>query len=274
MKNYIELRIETQSEDEQNILIAFLEQQEWEGFVQEQNCLLAYLAEDLFMHQHEQLQQLLKDKKNTTQIIYPKNWNQEWEDSIQPLVLSDNLCIRTSFHSIQNKTKYEIVITPKMSFGTGHHETTSSMIALMEKINFEKKSVLDFGAGTGILAIFAELLGANQVLAIDNDENCVMNMQENITINVCKHIVIQQADVLPNQQFDIIICNINLNFILQHIPHLFSLLTPKGLLLLSGFYDTDEPHVRHALEKLSNQYVVEKVIQKNKWIAMHLKKIV
>jgi ribosomal protein L11 methyltransferase len=176
--------------------------------------------------------------------IEKKNWNEEWEKSYEPIIVDDRCMIRADFHKPAKAYPYEIIITPKMSFGTGHHQTTHLMISQQMKIDHKRKRVMDAGCGTAILSIMACKLGASEVAAFDIDEWSVINGNENIQLNNCNNIRIQQGkinDVNLDGEFDIILANINKNVLLSEISVYSKFLSKNGKLLLSGFYTTDIP---------------------------------
>jgi ribosomal protein L11 methyltransferase len=185
----------------------------------------------------------------------------------------DHRCsVRAPFHS-KPSVEYDIVIEPKMSFGTGHHETTHMMIQHILATDFTNKSVLDMGCGTGVLAILAEKRGATLIEAIDIDEWCYLNSVENCSRNSCQNITVSKGDaqLLDTKVFDVIIANINRNILLNDIPQYVACLNPNGLLFLSGFYEQDIP----AIQELCTMHslVLEGQILRNKWVALKFKKI-
>lgn len=176
--------------------------------------------------------------------IAQKNWNEEWEKSFSPIVVEDKCVIRASFHKIDKRFPYEIVITPKMSFGTGHHQTTYLMVKNMMDMAYTRKRVMDAGCGTAILSILASKLGATEVEAFDIDAWSVENGNENISVNQCRNIRIQQgkiAEVGLEGKFDIILANINKNVLLEELSIYASFLNTGSELLLSGFFTNDIP---------------------------------
>jgi len=191
--------------------------------------------------------------------IEKKNWNEEWEKNVEPIIVDDKCLIRAAFHKIEKKYLYEIIITPKMSFGTGHHQTTHLMISQQMKMDHLNKRVMDAGCGTAILSIMASKLGANKVEAFDIDEWSVENGQENATNNNCANIHIQLGkinEVKLTGKFDIILANINKNILLAEMKAYASFLTSGGQLLLSGFYVQDiEDLLREAA-----QYGLQEVV--------------
>jgi ribosomal protein L11 methyltransferase len=176
--------------------------------------------------------------------IEKQNWNEEWEKNYQPIDVEGECLIRAEFHKPEKKFSYEIIITPKMSFGTGHHQTTYLMIKNQLRIDHREKRVMDAGCGTAILAIMAAKRGATQIEAFDIDEWSVINGKENIEINGCTHIHLQQGKVTEVEligNFDIILANINKNVLLEEMHIYCRYLSPGGVLLLSGFYTRDIP---------------------------------
>jgi ribosomal protein L11 methyltransferase len=174
--------------------------------------------------------------------VEKKNWNEEWEKSYEPINVEDQCLIRAHFHQIETKYPYEIIITPKMSFGTGHHQTTYLMIKAQLQIDHSGKKVMDAGCGTAILSIMAEKLGASSVEAFDIDEWSVINGNENLEMNGCKNISIRQgkiSDLTFETDMDLILANINKNILMQEMHQYAAYLRPSGLLLLSGFYKQD-----------------------------------
>lgn len=174
--------------------------------------------------------------------VEKKNWNEEWEKSFEPVIVDDQCIIRATFHTSPKKYPYEIIITPKMSFGTGHHQTTYLMIKNQLNIDHTNKRVMDAGCGTAVLSIMAAKRGATFVDAFDIDEWSVINGQENIDNNLCNSIRIRQGKINElsfEAPFDIILANINKNILLQEMNSYAAHLAPQGLLLLSGFYEND-----------------------------------
>ncbi len=174
--------------------------------------------------------------------IEKQNWNEEWEKSYEPIFVDDKCVIRASFHKIEKKFPYEIIITPKMSFGTGHHQTTYLMVKNQMLFDHRGKRVMDAGCGTAILSIMAGKLGASEVSAFDIDEWSMLNGKENAEANGCTNISLQQGkidEVKLDGSFDIILANINKNVLMEEIPKYRLYLSDRGKLLLSGFYTTD-----------------------------------
>lgn len=269
--NHIEITIPTTEESTQEILIALLENQGYEGFETNEANLKAYISAELF--NAEELQETLNNfALNFEQkIIEKQNWNALWESNFDPVIVDDFVGVRAHFHKPIQHVQHEILITPKMSFGTGHHATTFSVMQLMRNINFNNKSVFDFGTGTGILAILAEKLGANKVWAVDYDDWCIENSIENVQNNHCKNIVVEKGDTAyTNEPFDIVLANINKNIILDNIDLLDKATTTTGTIVLSGLLIEDETDIHEAVSKYNWQH--QKTITKGAWIAMHFTK--
>ena len=203
-----------------------------------------------------------------TETLNHQNWNALWESNFQPVVV-DNICtIRAHFHDIEVSTPYEIVITPKMSFGTGHHATTQLVIMQMMGMDFKGKSVLDFGTGTGVLAIFAEMLGAEAILAIDNDEWSVENAIENAARNNCERIAVMKASMedIPAGKNDIILANINRHILLQHMADMYERLADGGSIVMSGLLAADRDIIVEGAGSAGFRLVSEGSI--DNWIAL------
>lgn len=197
------------------------------------------------------------------------NWNETWEKSFEPIQIGDNCLIRASFHETKN-LPYEILITPKMSFGTGHHETTYMMAEVLLSLNLKNQSVLDMGCGTGVLAILAEKRGAINVIAIDHDEWAIENAKENITNNNCRHITVLKNDAEFTGQYDCILSNINRNINLEMLKKYANAIRDHGIILLSGFYIHDVPDFEKAVA--NNGLKIAEVKQRNDWACLLIKK--
>ncbi len=198
--------------------------------------------------------------------IAPQNWNKEWEQNFSPIRIEDRCLVRADFHPSE-KIEYELVITPKMSFGTGHHETTQLMISFLLEMNFEQKFVLDMGAGTGVLAILAEKKGAKDLIAVDNNLWCIENIQENILLNDCQNITTLLSDQVPLlARYDYVFANINRNVLLNQIEDYAKVLSLGGNLLMSGFYVGDLEMIRDKCESLGFRFI--RKFKKNKWVAI------
>jgi ribosomal protein L11 methyltransferase len=265
----IQISIEA-NEEQQEILISQLSDLGVDGFEQIDNFLIAYFKENTF--KSYDVNELLKGRSFTTKTIEEKNWNEEWESNFQPVVV-DNFCaIRAEFHKSIKDVEHEIIITPKMSFGTGHHATTYMMIEQMRDIDFKNKTVFDFGTGTGILSILAEKLSASAIEAIDVDDWSIANAKENIEKNKCSKIAVSMSSQIPNEAFDIILANINRNVILDYVSQLTNGLKENGYLLLSGLLSVDEKDIVEAFQHEKLKFF--KRTERNNWISLLLIKII
>ena len=225
------------------ILMAMIADLGFESFDYTQEGFDAYIKEEDAVHLN--LSHLVFEHFTfyyNAEKIAPTNWNAEWEKNFEPVVIKDLLCIRAPFHPTSKSVRREIVIMPKMSFGTGHHQTTRLVCEQMFHSDLKNKRVLDMGTGTGVLAILAKQLGAAKVMGIDADEWSVENARENCAANAAAEIEIKKGDVdaLINEgNFDVILANINKNILKKHIPHYANKIKSGGKLFLSGFFMTD-----------------------------------
>ena len=270
MQNFIKIEIAVPSPAVAEILIADLSEMNFYGFEEEENCLTAYIKEEDFDEEKFNKYAIAKFEFKRS-VIPEQNWNQQWEREFQPVIIDDFAAIRATFHKPVKKVKHELIITPKMSFGTGDHATTFLMIAQMEKVNFQDKVVLDFGTGTGILAILAEKLGASSVLAIDNDEWSINNALENVQTNTCKNIYIEKrSDLEGIPAVDIVLANINFNVLTRFAASISFLLKEKSLLLISGFLSEDQ----ESIEKVFGKYdfLQLNMLEKEGWLSLLLEK--
>ena len=200
-----------------------------------------------------------------TSDIAPENWNSAWEQNFTPTRIGDRCVIRADFHPPE-RAEFELIITPKMSFGTGHHETTQLMVLLLLETDCHQKSIVDMGTGTGVLAILSEKKGATNILAIDNDPWCIKNTLENIAANQCKNIRTKLTDQLSETLlFDSVLANINRNILLEQMDAYAKALKPEGNLLLSGFYVEDLGIIRSKCESLGFRFI--RNFEKNQWVA-------
>ncbi len=273
--NYIQYTITVSPQEPgSDILIALLADFGFESFTQNETNLDAYIQVEL---ENESLVKDLNFKDFTfsyTRTEIPKtNWNEEWEKNFSPVYVDDLVCVRAHFHDKSINVKHDIVITPKMSFGTGHHDTTWLVSKTMFSLDFKNKSVLDMGCGTGILAILAKLLGATKLLGIDIDDWSIENSIENAEINDCSKIEFKKGDatLLPKQEtFDIILANINKNILKQDLPNYFNCLKKDGFLLLSGFFIADVEELKNLAKAIGFEFIES--YQKNEWAVIKLKK--
>ncbi|WP_136479895.1 50S ribosomal protein L11 methyltransferase [Cognatitamlana onchidii] len=253
------------------ILIAELGYAGFESFVENETGVTAYIQKtDWEESILEDIQVLRSDEFKISyefNEIEQTNWNAEWEKNFNPIVVDDVCAVRAPFHESFD-TAYDIIIEPKMSFGTGHHETTHMMIQHILKNDFKDKTVLDMGCGTGVLAILAELKGAKPIDAIDYDNWCYLNSLENVERNNCKHINVIEGDasVLGEKKYDIIIANINRNILMQDMKTYVSCLNKGGQLFLSGFYNDDIPMIQKECE--SHLLKFEEKLERNNWVSL------
>lgn len=254
-----------------DILIAELGEAGFESFVENEDGISAYIQQkDWFETILEDIQILNSEEFSISyhkNIIEQVNWNEEWEKNFNPIIVDDVCSVRAPFHEKPN-TAYDIVIEPKMSFGTGHHETTHMMIQHILKNDMTDKTVLDMGCGTAVLAILAEMKGAKQLDAIDIDNWCYLNSIENAERNNCRNITVLEGDasILEGKKYDVIIANINRNILLNDIQHYAECLNNSGVLFLSGFYKDDID----AIEDECKKYRLKpaETIERNHWVAL------
>lgn len=258
-----------------DILIAELGAAGFESFVETDEGIEAYIQKEEWHASILEGVEILESDRfkisYTSEDIEQTNWNEEWEKNFHPIVVDDICSVRAPFHE-KPEVKYDIVIEPKMSFGTGHHETTHMMIQHLLKTDVADKVCLDMGCGTGVLAILAELEGAKPIDAIDIDNWCYLNTLENIERNDCKHISVFEGDasLLGSTNYDLIIANINRNILLNDISTYASVLNKPGILLLSGFYNDDIPLIEEECDKHGLNRV--DTLEKNQWVALKFEK--
>jgi ribosomal protein L11 methyltransferase len=202
------------------------------------------------------------------QLIESQDWNAVWESNFKPVIISDQVVIRASFHTNTPKVPYDIVIDPKMSFGTGHHSTTSLMVQSILETELEGKTVLDMGCGTSLLAILASKRNAIRVDAIDIDEWPYKNSLENIKVNNTKNISVflGDANLLKGKTYDVILANINRNILLEDMKHYVACLPENGVLIMSGFYTEDLPYIQSEATNNGLKYISHKT--DNNWVAV------
>jgi ribosomal protein L11 methyltransferase len=206
--------------------------------------------------------------------VAAENWNETWEKNFQPLVIGNQCYVRATFHQAQPNYPYEIVIDPKMAFGTGHHQTTAMMIEYLLSQELGGKTVLDMGCGTGILAILAAKRAAKAIVAIDNDEVCFQSTIENAALNGVENIeaICGSKEEIPAQVFDVILANINRNILLDQVSSYVHVLSAGGSIFFSGFYELpDLQMIRDACIALNMQYVDHK--KNGEWVAAHFKSV-
>ncbi len=264
--NYLQFDFETTDTHQSDQLIALLNLQGFEGFEEDGQSLKAFIPEGKFREDSfKEIEDFFSTLVYTRSVIEQTNWNKKWEEDFEPVKVDDFVAIRAHFHEPVEGVEHEIIITPKMSFGTGHHATTFLMVQEMRQLSFEKKAVLDFGTGTGVLAILAEKLGAEKILAIDNDEWSITNSKENIEQNDCSRIILSKMDKLPdNQIFDIVLANINLNVIVDSLASVKRAAAPSGKILFSGILKENEERLKEEIGNAGLKFICTK--QKSNWI--------
>ncbi len=256
------------------ILIAELGFAGFESFVETPKGVTAYIQKKEHLPTMLENIFILQNTSFSIQYSFEEieqvNWNTKWEENFHPILVDDRCAVRAPFHE-KSSAAYDIVIEPKMSFGTGHHETTHMMIQFILDTDFNDKTVLDMGCGTGVLAILAEMKGATTVEAIDIDQWCFLNSIENVERNSCQHIKVSKGDarILKSKKFDIIIANINRNILIQDIPTYATCLNANGLLFLSGFYNNDIPMIQEVCADYNLS--LESQISRNDWVALKFK---
>lgn len=270
MKKYFKIEIKTSSSEEAEMLIAELSGIHFYAFEEEDGWLMAYINDEDF--DEKKLNEILPpDFAFTKKIIEEENWNQQWENSIEPVVINAFAAVRPAFSEPINNVKFDLVITPKMSFGTGHHATTHLMIEMMEGIDFKNKSVIDFGTGTGVLAILSEKLGASKITGIDLDDWSIANAAENIVANNCHRIILkQQSDLEGLEPTDILLANINLNVLKSCVSSIAASTKMGSVFLASGFLLNDETEIKNVFEEAG--FSKDRTRQLNGWLAILFKK--
>lgn len=275
MTQYLEFDFKIEPVEPWNeILMAELIEQGFDSFTENPDGILAYIQAELLNEEELKNQWLLNHDEVKISYTYKEmpniNWNEEWEKNFQPINVEDKVLIRAEFHESQGLEE-EIIIQPKMSFGTGHHATTYLMIQQMMDMDFQGKKVLDMGCGTSVLAIYAKKKSASDVLGIDIDEWAVENSRENAERNNSPmRVELGTADNLGQEKFDIILANINRNILISDIPRYVEVLEPGGSLLLSGlcFFDVDD-----ILQVCNEQNLqLQKKLQREEWVSLLLTK--
>ncbi len=267
--NYVKLIFDLAHPDDADILSALLNDMDCQGIEENDTQLFVFFDEGLFD------EAAIRDVLVPFSFLYTKeivpqiNWNAQWESNFEPIRINDEVGVRASFHPPFGDCKFDIEITPKMSFGTGHHETTRMMLEYACETDFQDKSVLDFGCGTGVLAILARLKGAHPVLGIDHDQWSIENAIENCERNKCGDIEISDIDIQAiDQSFDIILANINLNVLLESLPKLKKILNTGGHIFLSGILDSDISTLSACFTALG--FTLRSQKQKKDWVALYI----
>ena len=277
--NYIEVYFnikaldsaEINAEMAREILVAELGALSFESFVNTEDGLLAYVQEEGYVEEAVKKLYILKNPDFSIEIdvktIEQKNWNAEWEKNFEPIEVKGKCVVRAPFHE-KKEVDFDIVIEPKMSFGTGHHETTHQMIAHLLDMDVSGKRVLDMGCGTGILAILACMKGAASVTGIDIDEWAYRNTLENISKNKCSQIIVKQggAELLSNHTYDVILANINRNILLNDMESYVKTMDSGSKIAFSGFYTSDISHIDQKARSLGMRLLCQS--EKNNWVAL------
>jgi len=290
-KEYIQIEFDFNNQEQFDMLVAELADLGFDGFNEEElkpgqndgvalsnglgfgagHCKTFMLADQFEENPVQNELDIIFNKYGLTyskSIIKEQNWNAVWESNFDPVRVGDFVGIRAHFHPMfEPAVEHDIKITPKMSFGTGHHPTTFSMIQLMQKIDFDAKTVYDFGTGTGILAILAEKLGAKKVHAVDNDDWCIENAEENISNNESKVITIEKVEsALQKQQYDIVLANVNRHIIEANMDELTLIGKPDGILVLSGLLIEDQSDIVKLAS--SKGWKLQQIQPLNGWVSI------
>ena len=283
---YLEVAFASVPEVMVEIFMAELAETGFDSFKEEEDTLLAYIPEELFVE--PAIQKVIQKYRKLKEVFWSviplpdKNWNEQWESSYEPVLIAGRCYIRAPFHPASSidviasgakqqhpaSSLYEIIIEPKMSFGTAHHETTALMIEWLLEEDVSGKTVLDMGCGTGVLAILAFQMGAAEVFAIDNDKWAFENTSENVFKNKAREIHVIHGDIneIPKKKVNLLLANINKNVLLEQIPVYANALYEGGTLFLSGFYSDDLPVIRERGEEQHLRFVGTR--EKNNWMVV------
>lgn len=269
MNHFIKIIFPGIEQEKKDLLIAYLSDAGFDGFEEGQIYLNAFCQADKY---DEVLLGRLSASLSVDfkkELVEETNWNEQWEQNCKPVQIEEFCVIRAHFHPPVSQAKFNIVITPKMSFGTGHHATTFLMIQSMKMIECAGKTILDFGTGTGVLAILAEKMGAANVWAIDNDDWSISNANENILLNDCTRVLVHKADFLDfGKNFDIILANINRNVLLSCMGSLKQHLAQEGVLVISRLLEGDRAIIEEKARERNLRITSQR--QKEGWISLQL----
>ncbi|MFC5270542.1 50S ribosomal protein L11 methyltransferase [Adhaeribacter terreus] len=274
--DFIEVAVQA-PQDFADILTAELSEIGYDTFMDTDSGFNAYITEDIFSE--TDLQEVVAKYAAMAEISYQtskiekQNWNEEWEKNFEPLIIGNEVSVRASFHPQPENVQYDIVINPKMTFGTGHHETTTLMIENQLTVDHKGKRVLDMGTGTGILAIMACKLGASEVVGVEVEDWSVENARENAELNNCPNILVHFGDVKVVENdapYDVVLANINRNVLLADLAAYTKLLKSGGPLVLSGFYIEDLPALKEEATRCG--LVFETNREKNNWVSAIFRK--
>lgn len=276
--DYIEVDIKVAKRDPfSEILIAKLNEIDFESYVEHDYGVTAYIQNQLF--DKYKFKEVIHEVKHMTDIkfnikdIDSVNWNKQWEENFNPVFINQKCVVRADFHSSFENIEHEIIINPKMSFGTGHHATTYLMMNQLFFCDILNKKVLDVGSGTGILSILASKLNSHSVIGIDIDQNAYQNAMENALLNKASNIDFLHGNIqiIIDYKFDLLLANINRNIILQDIDCYYSVMNKEADLIMSGFYEEDMDLILNKTNQLGFSLVDSK--NKDKWLMLHLKKV-
>jgi len=254
----------------EEILPAMLGEIGFESFMETEEGVSAYIPSKDFSEErlNDLIYSLSKKIRYEKTVIPDQNWNAVWESNFEPVAVADDCIVRAPFHENRNDVEFELIIEPRMAFGTAHHETTFQMLQLLLKEDMTGKTVLDMGCGTGIIAILAEKKGAFLVIAVDNDEWAYNNTCDNLKINNTKNVkaLLGDASILGNERYDVIFANINRNILLRDMKIYCSVLKDNGIIFFSGFYTEDNEAITKEAEKYGLK--IAAVSERNKWSAL------
>lgn len=274
---YLELCFTIPADDDtREMFSAMLGELGCDSFMEDETFFRAYCPEESFdrpaVESLLQMPLFTGIQLKSVEPMIDQNWNAIWESSYDPVIINKQCRIRAPFHEADPAYTYDILIEPRMSFGTAHHETTAQIIALLFETELQNKQVLDMGSGTAVLAILAMKLGAAHAVAIDNDEWAFNNAKDNVRLNHIEAIDVElgDANTIGDRRFEVILANINRNILLADLPAYQAALLPQGMILLSGFYLDDLPDIKAAAEKLGLAY--QKHTDRNNWVAAVFKK--
>ena len=271
MGAHIQITFHSLQPEQQEWAIAHLAEAGYDGFEEKELELVAFIPEEKFDPVVLKELAYKYQFRFTQSRVEEQNWNEVWESNFHPVIIDDFAGIRADFHQPLEGVAHEIVITPKMSFGTGHHATTAMMIRQLRDLELAEKTVFDFGCGTGILSILAEKLGAARVVAVDNDNWSIENTKENLGKNGCRHVEVRFADSIGEREvYDIILANINKNVITAQLASMAARLRENGVLILSGLLKEDAGEI----DEIALAQRLQKVNQRTegRWLSMRFDK--
>ena len=266
---------EISNQEASDLLIAKLDSIGFEGFEETGDTLKAFISVDKFNSNQFDALVEFSSVKYTKSTVKETNWNAVWESGFEPVVILDTvsnkpvITVRASFHEAIEGVLYDLIVTPKMSFGTGHHATTYLMMEQMLKLNFKDKRVIDFGTGTGVLAILASKMGASEITGIDNDDWSINNANENIESNQCAGIkILQLSTIADGLKAEVILANINLNIIIANLESIRSACVPGTIILFSGIMVKDKEQITAALE--ARNFTIIECVEKDNWLLLNV----